>query len=98
MKFSQQSGMATVGQVEMARLAWLALVLTPGMGATRTQKAMRKLGEPERLLEASLTELEGLGLPAESAQFCFDGNARRAAEEEMNRVLEAGGRDFDAFG
>jgi DNA processing protein len=75
----------------MARLAWLALVLTPGMGATRTQKAMRRLGEPERLFEASLTELEGLGLPAESAQFCFAGRARKAAEEEMNRVLEAGG-------
>jgi len=75
----------------VARLAWLALVLTPGMGAMRTQKAMRRLGEPERLFEASLTELEGLGLPAESAQFCFSGRARRAAEEEMSRVVEAGG-------
>ena len=91
MKLGQQSSTATAGQVEMARLAWLALVLTPGMGATRTQKAMRRLGEPERLFEASLTELEGLGLPAESAQFCFAGRARKAAEEEMNRVLEAGG-------
>jgi DNA processing protein len=91
MKLGQQSGMATVGQVEMARLAWLAMVLTPGMGATRTQRAMRKLGEPERLFEASLTELEGLGLPAGSAQFCFGGKARRVAEEEMSRVVEAGG-------
>src|SRR5215467_13866989 len=91
MKLGQQSGMATAGQVEMARLAWLALVLTPGMGATRTQKAMRRLGEPERLFGASLTELEGLGLPSESAQFCFSGRARRAAEEEMSRVVEAGG-------
>jgi predicted Rossmann fold nucleotide-binding protein DprA/Smf involved in DNA uptake len=40
----------------MAPLAWLALVLTPGMGATRTQKAMRRLGEPELLFEASLIE------------------------------------------
>jgi DNA processing protein len=91
MTLGQQSGMATVGQSEMVRLAWLALVLTPGMGATRTQRAMRRLGEPERLFEASLTELEGLGLPAESAQFCFAGRARKAAEEEMTRVLEAGG-------
>jgi DNA processing protein len=83
--------MATVGQIEMARLGWLALVLTPGMGATRTQRVMRRLGEPERLFEASLTELEGLGLPAESAQFCFGGKARKAAEEEMTRVLEVGG-------
>jgi DNA processing protein len=91
MKLGQQSGMASAGQIEMARLAWLAFVLTPGMGATRTQRAMRRLGEPERLFEASLTELEGLGLPAESAQFCFAGRARQAAEEEMSRVAEAGG-------
>ena len=91
MKLGQQSSTATVEKIEMAQLAWLALVLTPGMGATRTQRAMRKLGEPERLFEASLTELESLGLPAESAQFCFGGKARRAAEEEMNRTKETGG-------
>lgn len=91
MELGQQSSTAIAGRSEIAQLAWLALVLTPGMGATRTQKAMRRLGEPERLFDASLTELEGLGLPAESAQFCFSGRARRAAEEEMSRVLEAGG-------
>jgi DNA processing protein len=91
MELGQQSSTATAGRSEMAQLAWLALVLTPGMGATRTQKAMRRLGEPDRLFDASLTELEGLGLPSESAQFCFSGRARRAAEEEMSRVVEAGG-------
>ncbi|HEY6374714.1 MAG TPA: DNA-processing protein DprA, partial [Edaphobacter sp.] len=75
----------------MARLAWLALILTPGMGTTRTWKAMGKLGAAERLFEASLTELEGLGMPAQSAQFCFEGKARAAAEEEMRRTVEAGG-------
>lgn len=74
-----------------ARLAWLALVLTPAMGATRTWRTMNRLGEPERLFSASLTELEGLDMPAHAAQFVFDGKARKAAEEEWSRVQENGG-------
>ncbi len=52
---------------------------------------MERLGLAERLFEASLTELEGLGLPAHAAQFCFEGKAREAAENELSRVIEAGG-------
>ena len=74
-----------------ARLGWMALVLTPGMGAIRSVKAMQRLGQAERVFEASLTELEGAGMPAQSAQFVFDGRALAAAESELNRVLEAGG-------
>jgi DNA processing protein len=87
----EENGAGSKGKNEVARLAWLALILTPGMGATRTWKAMGKLGAAERLFEASLTELEGLGMPAQSAQFCFEGKARAAAVEEMRRVVEAGG-------
>ena len=71
-----------------ARLAWLALTLTPGMGPTRCRRAVRGLGEAGRLFTASLTELEGVGMPAEAAQFCFDGRARAAAIEEEARVNE----------
>ncbi len=71
-----------------ARLAWLALVLTPGMGPTRCARAVQRLGAAERVFAASLTELEGVGLPAEAAQFCFDGRARAAALEEAARVAE----------
>jgi DNA processing protein len=74
-----------------AQLAWLALILTPAMGTTRTWRVMKQLGEPGRLFEASLTELEGLGMPAHSAQFVFEGKARAAAEDEWNRVRESGG-------
>ena len=76
---------------EQARMAWMALTLTPGMGPTRIWKAMNRLGAAERVFEASLTELEGLGMPAQSAQFVFEGKARTAAEDEMKRVGEAGG-------
>ncbi|HEU4636322.1 MAG TPA: DNA-processing protein DprA [Edaphobacter sp.] len=74
-----------------SQLAWLAVLLTPAMGATRTWRVMRQLGDPKQIFTASLTELEGLGMPAQSAQFLFDGKARAAAEEEWNRVQENGG-------
>jgi DNA processing protein len=74
--------------IQEARLAWLALTLTPGMGPTRCGRAMRQLGSAARVFHASLTELEGVGMPAESAQFCFDGRARAAAVEEAGRVVE----------
>jgi len=73
-----------------ARLAWLALALTPKMGPTRCGRAMERLGAAERLFSASLTELEGTGIPASAAQFVFDGRARAGALEELKRTEEAG--------
>lgn len=75
---------------EEARLAWLALVLTPQMGPTRCGRTVQRLGSAERVFSASLTELESTGMPAEAAQFCFDGRARAAALDEAQRVAEAG--------
>ena len=71
-----------------ARLAWLALALTPQMGPTRSARAVKRLGAAERVFAASLTELEGVGMPAEAAQFCFDGRARAAAIEEVARIAD----------
>ena len=73
--------MKTIGDAEQfaleqdgaGKLAWMALTLTPGMGPTRIRRAMERLGDGERLFEASLTELEGVGMPARSAQFVADG-------------------------
>lgn len=76
---------------EAARLGWMALTLTPEMGPTRIAKAMVRLGAAERVFEASLTELEGAGLPSRSAQFVFEGRAHEAAEDEAKRVADAGG-------
>jgi DNA processing protein len=78
-------------RLDVARMAWMAMTLTPGMGPTRIWKAMNRLGAAERVFEASLTELEGLGIPAQSAQFVFEGKARAMAEDEMRRTLEVGG-------
>jgi len=81
----------TTAEREGSRLAWMALTLTPGMGPTRCAKAVAGLGAAERLFDASLTELEALGMPAAAAQFVGDGRARAAAEEEIARVEKAGG-------
>src|SRR5438874_6739893 len=76
---------------QRARLGWMALKLAPLMGPTRVARAMRQLGGAERVFEASLTELAASGLPAQAAQFIFEGRGLAAAEEESNRATEAGG-------
>ncbi len=76
--------------VAECQLGWLTLALAPGVGPTRSLRAVRQLRAAERLFGASLTELEGAGLPAGAAQFCFDGRGRREAEDEMRRVREQG--------
>ena len=91
MKTTSDAEQYAVERLGAAQLAWLALALTPGMGSLRIWKAVDRLGAPERVFDASLTELEGLGMPAKSAQFVFDGKARAAAEDELRRVVEAGG-------
>ncbi len=63
-------GRIETNRVDAAKMAWMALMLTPGMGPTRIWKAMNRLGAAERLFEASLTELEGLGMPAACGAVC----------------------------
>ena len=78
-------------EAALNRLGWLALVLTPGLGPTRIQRAVEMLGGAAgRVFDLSLTELEGLRIPARSAQFVGDGRARQDAEQEAARIAEAG--------
>jgi DNA processing protein len=83
------------------KLAWLALILTPGMGATRTLRAMSRLSAPANLFAATLTELEGLAMPAASCRFVFEGQAKAAALVEVQRIEEQGAsfltHDCDAY-
>ena len=72
------------------RLAWLALVLTPGLGPKRILDAVRELRAPSQIFTLPLTALEGLRFPAGAAQHIFDGKARQAAEEEWTRVVAQG--------
>ena len=73
------------------RLAWLALALTPGLGPTRISRIVSQLGgRPEQIFDLPLTGLEGLKMPAKSAQALADGRSRAAAEKEWKMVDEAG--------
>jgi len=49
-------------------LRWLALSLTPGVGAGRGRKLVELFDGIERLFSASLTELEAAGMPVAAAQ------------------------------
>jgi DNA processing protein len=85
-----QTATSTASQLDEDRLAWLALVLTPGLGPRRILDAAKVLAAPSQLFALTLTELEGLRIPAQTAQFIFDGKARQAAEEEWARVVTQG--------
>ena len=71
---------------------WLALSLTPGIGAGRGRKLVELFDGIERLSHASLTELEGAGLPAASAQSLALGKSLELAQDEMDRVRALGAR------
>ena len=73
-------------------LPWLALRLTPGLGARLAGKLLRQFGGPEEIFRASLTELEGCQLPAAVAQAIFSRAAFRDAEKELAEVRKAGCR------
>jgi DNA processing protein len=86
----QETICATTPALDEERLAWLALVLAPGLGPKRILDAVGKLEAPSQIFTMPLTALEGLKFPAEAAQFIFDGKARLAAEEEWARVAAQG--------
>jgi DNA processing protein len=71
-------------------LAWLAMVLTPGLGPRRILRAVRGMREPADIFQLPLTALEALQIPAESARFIAEGKARKAAEEEWQKIAESG--------
>jgi DNA processing protein len=87
---SSEAEQYTLSTNENARLAWMALTLSPEMGPTRTARAIAQLGAAERLFEVSLTELEAAGLPARAAQFVFEGRAFKIAEDESKRIADLG--------
>jgi DNA processing protein len=72
-------------------LEWLALALTPGVGAGRGRKLVELFDGVARLFASSLTELEAAGLPAPAAQSIALGKSTELAAEAMDRVKAFGG-------
>ncbi|MGC2298409.1 MAG: DNA-processing protein DprA [Acidobacteriaceae bacterium] len=72
------------------RHAWVALAMTPGVGPRRILRAVERCGCAARVLQLPLTELEGLELPAQSAQFIASGKAGHAADQELEKLAGTG--------
>lgn len=71
---------------------WLAVQLTPGIGARLAAELLKRFGAPERIFSASLTELEACGLPAPVAQTIVSRAPLQAAEQELEKVRQLGCR------
>lgn len=70
-------------------LGWLALALTPGLGARMAGKLLRAMGSPEAIFSASLTELEAQRLPAAVAQALHTRQPLSAAAKELAQAQAA---------
>ena len=73
-------------------LQWLALTLTPGIGAGKGRRIVELFNGIDRLFKASLTELEAAGMPAAAAQSLALGRSLELASDELDRVKEFGAR------
>jgi DNA processing protein len=72
------------------RSLWLALTLTPGLGPTRAKRLVEFFGGVDKIFQASLTELEGAGLPAAAAQSIATGPSIELAQDELAKATVAG--------
>jgi DNA processing protein len=70
-------------------LGWLALALTPGLGARMAGKLLREFGSPDAIFNASLTALEAQQLPAAIAQAINSRQPLSAASKELAQAQAA---------
>ncbi|HWF39735.1 MAG TPA: DNA-processing protein DprA [Candidatus Acidoferrales bacterium] len=73
-------------------LGWIALALTPGLGARTAGKLLSQFGTPDAVFNASLTALEAQHLPAAVAQAIHSRQPMSAAAKEIAQVQAAGCR------
>lgn len=64
--------------------------MTPGLGPRRILRVVERAGCAARVLGLPLTELEGLEMPAESAQFIASGEAGHASDQELEKAAGTG--------
>ena len=73
-------------------LGWLALALTPGLGARMAGKLLKEFGSPDAIFNASLTALEAQRLPAAVAQEIHLRRPLSLAAKELAQVQALGCR------
>src|SRR5205085_1006164 len=81
--------MVTVTPGTSTAIYWLALSLTPGLGPTRGRKLVQHFGNAQDVFHAALTELESLGLQAQSAQSIVMGKSLELAHAEYAKAATA---------
>jgi DNA processing protein len=86
------TALAAANSTSQEATCWLALALTQGLGPTRIKKLVEHFGRPDRVLNASLTELEATGMLAVSAQSIATGKSLDLAQQECAKATEAGAR------
>jgi DNA processing protein len=69
-------------------LHWLALRMTPGLGARTAAQLVQKLRTPEAIFRASASELESHGLHRGVAQSLASGCAFEDAADQQNKLAE----------
>jgi len=67
-------------------IGWIALALTPGLGARSAGKLLREFGSPDAIFSASLTALEAQHLPAQVAQAL---HSRRPLSDAARELAQA---------
>jgi DNA processing protein len=73
-------------------IGWLALALTPGLGARTAGKLLREFGSPDAIFNASLTALEGQRIPVAVAQALHSRRPLSDAAKELAQVQATGCR------
>jgi DNA processing protein len=87
-----KTAVAAANPTSQEATCWLALSLTQGLGPTRIKKLVEHFGRPDRVLQASLTELEATGMLAVSAQSIATGRSLDLAQQECAKASDVGAR------
>ena len=69
------------------QLYWLALQLTPGLGARKASQLLQHFQSPPAVFRASLSELEGLGIASATAQSLLSGCTFDDAATQQQKML-----------
>lgn len=77
---------------DLTSLRWVALSLTPSLGASRCRRLVEHFGGIENVFRSSLTELEAVGLEAAAAQSIALGKSVELANDSLARAAEVGAR------
>jgi len=78
--------------LQSPEIEWLALSLTPGLGPMRARRVVERFGSAKAVFEATLTELEAVGIQTISAQALGTGQSMELAHDEMAKAVAAGVR------